>query len=190
MKKSMPGQDSRDGGGDDRGRRVASGDLGGDRKREEKREEKAFLKCGRYRLPLDKYTGDLVTGVRKGTGKAANPTINCGPVDTRPGTIETTDNQIRIGAQQGRPPDLTRQGTPPEPAHAGMEAGAEDDTFMVFQGGGLRYPLENAPVWRYIAEDGLKSPRVEAVEEFRKAVGKGSGTEAATAARTGPEKSP
>ena len=38
MKKSMPGQDSRDGGGDDRGRRVASGDLGGDRKREEKRE--------------------------------------------------------------------------------------------------------------------------------------------------------
>ena len=105
--------------------------------------------------------------MRKGTGKAANPTINCGPVDTRPGTIETTDNQIRIGAQQGRPPDLTRQGTPPEPAHAGMEAGAEDDTFMVFQGGGLRYPLENAPVWRYIAKDGLKSPRVEAVEEFR-----------------------
>jgi hypothetical protein len=30
--------------------------------------------------------------------------------------------------------------------------------------------LENAPVWRYIAKDGLKSPRVEAVEEFRKAV--------------------
>lgn len=83
--------------------------------------------------------------MRKGTGKAANPTINGGPVDTRPGTIETTDNQIRIGVQQGRPPDLTRQGTPPEPAHAGMEAGAEDDTFMVFQGGGLQYPLDNAP---------------------------------------------
>src|SRR5215469_9388594 len=133
--------------------------------------EKAFLKWGRYRLPLDKYTADLVIGVRKGTRKAANPTINGGPVDTRPGTIETTDNQIRIGAQQGRPPDLTRQGHPPEPAHAGMEAGAEDgaedDTFMVFQGGGLRYPLDNAPVWRYIAKDGLKSPRVEAVEEFR-----------------------
>ena len=51
--------------------------------------EKAFLKWGRYRLPLDKYTGDLVIGVRKGTGKAANPTINGGPVDKRPRTIET-----------------------------------------------------------------------------------------------------
>ena len=71
-----------------------------------------------------------------------------------------------------------------------MEAGAEDDTFMVFQGGGLQYPLDNGLVWRYIAEDGLKSPRVEAVEEFRKAVGKGSGTEAATAATTGQKKSP
>jgi Flp pilus assembly protein TadD len=99
-----------------------------------------------------------------------NPTINRGPVDRRPGTIETTDNQIRIGAQQGRPPDLTRQGTPTEPAHAEMEAGAEDDTFMVFQGGGLQYPLDNAPVWSYIANNGLKSPRVEAVEEFRKAL--------------------
>jgi len=32
------GKDSRDGSADDRGRRVASGDLGGDLKREEKRE--------------------------------------------------------------------------------------------------------------------------------------------------------
>jgi hypothetical protein len=132
--------------------------------------EKALLQWGRCRLALDKHTADLVIGVRKGTGKAANPTINGGPVDARPGTIETTDSQIQIGAQQGRPPDLTRQGTPPEPAHAGMGAGAEDDTFMVFQGGGLQYPLGNAPVWRYIAKNGLKSPRVEAVEEFRKAV--------------------
>jgi len=132
--------------------------------------EKAFLKWGRYRLALDKYTADLVIGVKKGTEKAANPTINGGPVDSRPGTIETTDNQVRVGAQQGRPPDLTRQGSPPEPAHTGMEAGAADDTFMVFQGGGVQYPLDNAPVWKYIAKNGLKSPRVEAVEEFRKAV--------------------
>ena len=60
--------------------------------------EKAFLKWGRYRLPLDKYTADLVIGVRKGTGKAANPTINGGPVDTRPGTIETR----RDGSSGGR----------------------------------------------------------------------------------------
>ena len=128
--------------------------------------------------------------MRKGTGKAANPTINGGPVDTRPGTIETTDNQIRIGAQQGRPPDLTRQGTPPEPAHAGMEAGAEDDTFMVFQGGGLQYPLDNAPVWRYIAKNGLKSPRVEAVEEFRKAVEESEKAAAQKQQQQGQKKSP
>jgi len=132
--------------------------------------EKAFLKWGRLRLTQDKYTADLVVGIRKGTAKAANPTINGGPVDSRPGTIETTDDKIRIGAQQGRPPDLTTQGPPPEPARAGMEAGAQDDTLMVFIGGAVEYPLDHAPVWRYTAKNGLKPPRVEAVEEFRKAL--------------------
>jgi len=131
--------------------------------------EKAFLKWGRYRLALDKDTADLVIGVRKGTGKAANPTINGGPVDTRPGTIETTDNSARVRVQQGRPPELTQQGAPTEPAHTGMETGTEDDTFMVFQGG-RPYSVDNAPVWKYVAKDGLKAPRVEAVEQFRKAV--------------------
>ena len=157
--------------------------------------EKAFMKWERYRLVLDKDTADLVIGVRKGTGKPANPTINGGPVDTRPGTIETTDIQVRVGVQQGRPPDrtqqgapkehahkgmeagaeddrppdLTQQGAPKEHAHIGMEAGAENDTFMVFQGG-VQYRVDNPPVWIYIAKDGLKPPRVVAVEEFRKAV--------------------
>jgi hypothetical protein len=131
--------------------------------------EKAFMKWERYRLALDKNTADLVIGVRKGTGKHANPTINGGPVDTRPATIEITDNQKRVGVQQGRPPDLTQQGAPTERARTGMEAGAEDDTFMVFQGG-VQYPIDNPPVWMYLAKDGLKPPRVVAVEEFRKVV--------------------
>ena len=131
--------------------------------------EKAFMKWGRYRLVLDKDTADLVIGVRKGTGKHANPTINGWPVDARPATIEKTDNQKRVAGQQRRPPDLTQQGAPKEHAHIGMEAGAENDTFMVFQGG-VQNPLDNAPVWTYIAKDGLKPPRVVAVEEFRKAV--------------------
>jgi hypothetical protein len=151
--------------------------------------EKAFMKWDRYRLALDEYTADLVIGVRKGTGKAVNPTIKGGPVDT------TTDDQVRVGVQQGRPPDRTQQGAPKEHAHKGMEAGAEDDrppnltqqgapnehahigmeagaendTFMVFQGG-VQNPLDNPPVWTYIAKDGLKPPRVVAVEEFRKVV--------------------
>ena len=131
-------KDSGDGGRDDRGRRVASGDLGGNRKREKEEKaylpdfvlkaktvlvvimpdagepidgpsanrkvqeevEKALLKWGRYRLALDKYTADLVISVRRGTGKAANPIINGGPVDTRPGTIETT--AIRYGSVRNK----------------------------------------------------------------------------------------
>jgi hypothetical protein len=70
-----------------------------------------------------------------------------------------------------------------------MEAGAEDDTFVMFQGGGLQYPLDNAPVWRYIAKDGLKSPPVTAVEEFRKAVEESEkGAAQKQQATTGPEK--
>src|SRR5215472_1494419 len=74
--------------------------------------EKAFMKWERYRLVLDKDTADLVIGVRKGTGKRANPTIKGGPVDTSPATIE-------VGVQQGRPTDLTQQGAPKEHAHIG-----------------------------------------------------------------------
>ena len=54
--------------------------------------EKALMRWGRFRLALDVDTADLVITVKKGTGKAASPTISGGPVDTRPGTIETTDN--------------------------------------------------------------------------------------------------
>ena len=139
--------------------------------------EKAFMKWGRYRLALDANTADLVIGVRKGTGKVANPTINGGPVDSRPASIETTDNQVRVLVQQGRPERSDAAGTPadtsgPTAAHTGMEVGAEDDTFMVFQGGLIYrpYPVDNASVWKYIAKDGLKPPAVAAVEQFRKAV--------------------
>jgi hypothetical protein len=138
--------------------------------------EKALMKWGRYRLALDLNTADLVIGVRKGTGKVANPTVNGGPVDSRPASFETTDNQVRVLLQQGRPTDLTQQGTPTtdvsgpnDKAHTGMEVGAEDDTFMVFQGG-VPYPLDIAPVWKHIAKDGLKPPAMAAVEQFRKAV--------------------
>jgi len=131
--------------------------------------EKAFMKWGRYQLALDKYTADLVIGVKKGTGKIANPTINGGSVDVHSGTIETTDSQIRVAVQQGRPPDVAQQGAPAGPTHTGVEVGAEDDAFKVFQGG-TEYPVDNPPVWKYIAKDGLKPPHVAAVEEFRKAV--------------------
>jgi hypothetical protein len=149
-------------------------DITANRKAQEE-VEKAFMKWGRYRLALDVNQADLVVGVRKGAGKIASPTINGGPVDSRPGTIETTDSQIRIGVQQGHPPDVSEPGTsagssaPNERVHPGVQAGPPDDVFQVFQGG-LEYPLDNPPVWQLTVKDGLKPPTVAAVEQFRKAV--------------------
>jgi len=146
-------------------------DMTANRKAQEE-VEKAFMKWGRYRLALDADQADLVVGVRKGTGKVANPVIRGGPIDSRPGTIETSDNQIRIGVQQGHPPDVsdpTGSSAPNDKVHPGMEAGAADDTFQVFQGG-MQYPLDNPPVWRLTMKDGLKAPSVAAVAAFRKAV--------------------
>jgi hypothetical protein len=146
-------------------------DITANRKAQEE-VEKAFMKWGRYRLALDADQADLVVGIRKGTGKVANPTISGGPVDSRPGTIETTDNQIRIAVQQGHPPDVsdpTGTNPPNDRVHPGMQAGGTDDTLQVFQGG-VQYPLDNPPVWRLTAKDGLKPPTVLAVEQFRKAV--------------------
>lgn len=133
--------------------------------------EKALMKWGRYRLTQDASTADLVIAVKKGSGKIANPTINGGPVDTRPGTIETTDNQIRIGAQQGRPPNGPESGDASGTggrASPGMEVGSSDDMFKVFRAD--IYSGHDAPVWQYVAKDGLKPPAVTAVEQFRKAV--------------------
>jgi hypothetical protein len=152
-------------------------------------------KWGRYRLALDTITADLVIGVRKGTGKVANPTISGGPVDTRPGTIETTDDQIRVGVQKGRPPDVTQDGAltgtngPNDKVHTGWESGAEHDTFMVFQGG-VQYPVDNAPVWKYIAKEGLKPPGVAAVEQFRKAVEESEKAAAQKQQQQGQKKNP
>jgi hypothetical protein len=133
--------------------------------------EKALMKWGRYRLTQDASTADLVIAVKKGSGQIANPTINGGPVDTRPGTIETTDNQIRIGAQQGRPPNGPESGDATGTsgrASPGMEVGSSDDMFEVFRAD--IYTGRGAPVWQYVAKDGLKPPSVTAVEQFRKAV--------------------
>ena len=133
--------------------------------------EKALMKWGRFRLSQDASTADLVIAVRKGSDKIANPVIKGGPVDTRPGTIETTDSQIRIGAQQGTPPNGPESGDPSSSdgrAAPGMEVGSTDDRFEVFRAD--IYTGHDAPVWRYVARDGLKPPSVTAVEQFRKAI--------------------
>lgn len=134
--------------------------------------EKALMKWARFRLVLEAYSADLVIAVRKGTGKAANPTISGGPTDSRPGTIETTDNQIRIGVQQGRPPGGSQTSDPASPdgrAHTGIEVGTPDDTLKVYLGGEA-YSSGSSSIWTYSAKNGLRPPDVTAVAEFRKVI--------------------
>lgn len=133
--------------------------------------EKALMKWGRFRLALDAETGDIVISIRRGSGKAASTTISGGPVDNHPISVETTDNQIRIGGKQGQPPSGTQA---PDPgaqegrAHPGTQFGGGEDTFKVYQGG-VQYPLDASPIWSYSGIDALRPPNVEAVEKFRKA---------------------
>ena len=134
--------------------------------------EKALMRWGRFSFALDVNTADLVIAVRKGTGKAANPTISGGPIDTRPGTIETTDSQIRIGGSAGRPPDGTQTGDPTSSnsrVHTGVEAGAAEDSFVVYQGG-VPFSVGDHILWKHIERDGLHTPDLPAVEQFRKAI--------------------
>ncbi len=125
--------------------------------------EKALMKWGRFRLTLDPMQADLVIGVRKGTGKIANPTVNGGPVDSRPGTVEATDDAIRVGVMQGK---RTRRNA------AGRSVGDEWNGWTrqrikrirgwklerkttcskVFQGK-VQYPVDNAPMWKFTAKE-------------------------------------
>jgi len=129
--------------------------------------EKALMNWGRLRLTMDVAHADLVIVLRRGTGQGSKPTGGSEPND-RPVIIQQTDSAIRIGTQQGHPVDVTQPGRPAGPGMGG-EVGPSDDAFSVYRGQ-LDAPLENAPVWRYLAKNALHSPEVPAVGEFIKAV--------------------
>jgi hypothetical protein len=131
--------------------------------------EKAIMNWGRFRLVMDGETADLVVAVRKGHANGA--TIRNSPVDDRSVIYQRTGGDSRTAGQRGRP-DLTDPGlngpTDREP-HLSNEIGSSEDAFEVYRGG-VEYPLDAAPVWRYMAKDALSGPRVNAVEQFKKAI--------------------
>lgn len=135
--------------------------------------EEAVMKWGRFRLAMTGDTADIIITVVKGTGEAAVPTVGGGPVDSRPVIFNKTDDQVRIGAQNGPPPTSTSTMDPdagdPRP-HTGVQFGGAEDTFKVYLAGGMQNPLDVPPVWSYTGKDVLKTPDVLAVEKFRKAV--------------------
>jgi len=133
--------------------------------------EKAIMKWGRFRLEPGSQTADLIIAVRR--GHASGPTIRNSPADDRPLVIQPNgQGDARVGGHQGRPPDLS------DPGLGGLtdrgpqisnQIGSSEDSFEVYIGG-VDYPLDAPPLWRYTAKDALKSPRVDAVEQFRKAI--------------------
>jgi hypothetical protein len=133
--------------------------------------EKALREWGRFQvLLMDGAESDLIISVRTGNGRSMRPTIRGGPLDQRPGTAQTTDSTIAIGGQRGHPPmNDPNMGPINNGPHMGNEVGAPDDTFAVYRGG-ISDPLNSSPVWRYMAKDCLRAPKVNAVEEFRKAI--------------------
>ena len=134
--------------------------------------EKAIMEWGRLKPVLDGQESDLIVVVRTGNGRTVQPTIRGGPIDQRAGVGQSTDSSIRIGGQHGQPPPLTDPSTDPQPTqapHVSNEVGFSEDSLAVYRGGVVD-PLDSSPVWRYLAKDCLRAPKVAAVEEFRKAI--------------------
>jgi hypothetical protein len=132
--------------------------------------ERAMMKWGRFNLVMDVQTADLVVVVR--AGYAGGPAVSNSPTDNRPLIYQPSGGDVRVAGQQGRPPDLNDPGlagSADRGPHIGNEIGPSEDTFEVYQGG-IEYPLDAAPAWRYMAKDALSGPQVTAVEQFRKAI--------------------
>ena len=121
---------------------------------------------------VDPQTADLIIAVRK--GNKSGSVISHSPVDDRPVIYPSAVPDARVGQPQqpDRRPDLTEPfpgGSANRGPELGSQVGSSDDTFEVYRGGG-EYPLDTAPVWRYIAKGSLDAPQVDAVEQFRKAI--------------------
>jgi hypothetical protein len=122
---------------------------------------------------MESTTADLVIAVSK--GHPGGPIITNMP-DDRPVVFQSggvPGAGVRLGGRQGQPPDLTAAGTgngqPNRGPQLGSQVGPSEDTFEVYLGG-MDYPLDAPPIWRYTAKNSLDGPAVVAVEQFKKAM--------------------
>lgn len=143
--------------------------------------ERALAKWGWLRPLPNGSTADLIIVIRKGNGKAIQPTIGGTPANQTPPVIgQRTGSTTQIGGRAGNatigdPSDARYGGSDneyPGPApsdpHPQMGVGSTQDTFAVYRGG--PNALDAPAVWRYTAKDALDAPEVPAVEAFRKLV--------------------
>jgi hypothetical protein len=131
--------------------------------------ETALLNWGRFDVRPDGQGTDLVIVIRKGNGRAVEPTISNPRQNNPAGSIDPYDNGIGIGAQHGRSPNSAAPDTTGQTPHPQIEAGASQDYFAVYRGD-VEKPLDAPAAWRYSSSDALQSPSVPAVDRFRKAV--------------------
>jgi hypothetical protein len=141
--------------------------------------EMALLKWGRYRVIPDASVADLIVVVRK--GRARGTTIG-GTKDPVPVVVDPVGNGGIISIHRGQNPPLRRSDAPPTNSHPriGTEVGSADDLLELYRGrmplagdasrNATQYPLDDPPVWLYTAKDALRSPKIEAVVQLRKAV--------------------
>jgi hypothetical protein len=150
--------------------------------------ETALMNWGRFQPVIGTEGADLIIVIRRGHGRLVDTTISDPRQNDRAGVINPTDNGIGVGAQRGTQPPLSGadnsgrypQGQSPQSQipHPEMEIGGVEDSFTVFDGKTAK-PLDGAPGWRYMAQDGLRPHGVPAVDEFRKAVAAGEKAAAA-----------
>jgi len=148
---------------------VAADDPLANRKAQEN-VERALMNWGRFSLVIEESNADLVISVRKGNGKAVQPTVGGVPTNNRPVIFEPTDSGGRVGIHTGNPAgaDDPANSQPRGPSPQ-LEAGPTKDVFVVYRGK-RGDALDSPAVWRYIAKDALRAPDVPAVDEFRKLI--------------------
>jgi hypothetical protein len=135
--------------------------------------EKSLQQWGRFQLVQDGQPADLVVSLRIGN-KINDSKVKAGPIDVSPGVAESSDGRIRGGVQPRPGPPLedpNEERAPSTGPRIVDKPGPPPDVFEVYLGSG-EYPLDSPPVWRYVAVQGLRAPKMTAVEQFRKAIAK------------------
>jgi hypothetical protein len=130
--------------------------------------ETALLNWGRFQPVISTQGADLIIVVRKGHARVVDTTVSDPRQNNRTGVIDPTANGVSVGVQHG-PGAGTPDATARDSAHPQTEVGTTEDTFAVYNGDS-KQPLDGPMGWSYIAQDGLRSHNVPAVDQFKKAV--------------------
>jgi hypothetical protein len=137
----------------------------------------AMLNWGKYQIESEE-SADLIMVVRRGHTETAT----VGGTAIPPVLVDPTGSGVNIGIHRGQSPPLSRTGSAGAGSQprTGSEVSSGEDLLEVYLGrkplsgdasrDPTEYPLDEPPAWFYAATDALKSPKIEAVAQFKKAV--------------------